>query len=55
MKKMQKPISMTSSFQCTSKGNIMSDFVGILTKGLEIKVSIDIFLRFGDYMRQNNL
>lgn len=31
MKRMQKPISMTSSFQCTSKGNIMSDFVGILT------------------------
>ena len=22
---------MTNSFQCTSKGNIMSDFVGVLT------------------------
>lgn len=31
MKRMQKPISTTSSFPCTSKGNIMSDFVGVLT------------------------
>ena len=30
-KRMHSHTSMTSSFPCTSKGNIMSDFVGILT------------------------
>jgi hypothetical protein len=31
MKRTQKRTSMTSFFPCTSKGNIMSDFVGVLT------------------------
>jgi hypothetical protein len=31
MKKTQKRTSMTSFFPCISKGNIMSDFVGVLT------------------------
>lgn len=31
MKKMQKHTSMTNFSQCIFKGNIMSDFVGVLT------------------------